>query len=155
MVYEEIMYGIKCDRCHEIYEGSDDGNLCTDVGVIEEHAEYDGWHIDGNRHYCPGCHTKDEDGNVTVRPNIPYQFFEFWKTLKQLVKYHFSLSETDTHYVLSYTYGYKHIDDARLSILREMIEDFEVEYRKPEKMGNCQPYENIIVRVPKDFKTKR
>lgn len=60
-------------------------------------------------------------------------------------------SETETHYILSNRYCYKRLNNARLSILREVIADFVVDYKAPEKM-NGQPHEIEIISIPKDFK---
>lgn len=43
MTYETIMYGIKCNRCQEIYEDSEGANLAVDRhGDLEESAQEDG-----------------------------------------------------------------------------------------------------------------
>lgn len=68
-----------------------------------------------------------------------------------LTGYVFSFSESDTHYMLTYRYVYKRIDDARLSILKETLEDFEMEYKTPDKM-NGTPREILTISIPKDFK---
>ena len=75
MTYETIMYGIKCNRCQKIYEDSEGANLAVDRhGDLEESAQEDGWHVNGDRHYCPNCYTINENDEVVTKPLIDYYF---------------------------------------------------------------------------------
>lgn len=75
MITEEIFYGIRCDRCHDSYEG-DDYSYMSDKSEIEEMAENDDWRIIDGHHYCPNCYEKDpepvdDDHEYTPKPPIP------------------------------------------------------------------------------------
>lgn len=75
MTYETIMYGIKCNRCQQIYEDGEGANLAVDRhGDLEESAQEDGWYVNGDRHYCPNCHTINENDEVVTKPLIDYYF---------------------------------------------------------------------------------
>lgn len=78
MTYETIMYGIKCNRCQEIYEDSEGANLAVDRhGDLEESAQEDGWHVNGDRH---STHWSPTALSFSVRHQ---------STTMQLMKYHF------------------------------------------------------------------
>lgn len=67
-VFEEKMYGLKCDRCDKIYENGATGLSMYTVGLFaEEDAEEDGWHITYDKCYCPECYKVDDNDNVTIK----------------------------------------------------------------------------------------
>lgn len=86
MIYEEIMYGVKCDRCHEIYENSDGCTVSSDKYDMEEEACENDWQEIDGRHYCPDCYTRDEndEDKIIVKPLIHYSFFKFQSLVNQL-----------------------------------------------------------------------
>ncbi len=154
MIYEEIMYGIKYDRCHEIYENCDGATVSSEKHDIEEEACENDWHEENGKHYCPNCYTRDEEDEdkIIAKPMIHYSFFKFISFVNQLTGCHHRFSQDDNHFILRNNYCYKRMDNTRLSILREIISDFVVEYKQPEKEGQGRPYEQEIIRIPKDFK---
>ncbi len=154
MIYEEIMYGIKCDRCHEIYDNCDGATVSSEKYGMEEEALENDWYEENGKHYCPNCYTRDEDDEdkIIVKPMIHYSFFKFSSFVNQLTGCHHRFSQDDTHFILRNNYCYKRMDNTRLSILREIISDFVIEYKQPEKGCQGRPYEQEIIRIPKDFK---
>lgn len=72
MIYEEIMYGVKCDRCYEIYENGDGCTVSSDKHDMEEEACENDWQEVDGRHYCPDCYTRDEndEDKIIVKPLI-------------------------------------------------------------------------------------
>jgi len=151
MIYEEIMYGIKCNRCHEIFENSESYTVAVDKDDFEAEATEDGWHKDGDAHYCPKCYMVDENDVIVVKPRIHHLFFKFWNLLKAFTGCVHRFTETETHYTLTNHHCYKRLNKARISILQEVIADFTIEYRTPERMVG-QPYEIETISIPKDFK---
>lgn len=153
MIYEEIMYGVKCDRCYEIYENGDGCTVSSDKHDMEEEACENDWQEIDGRHYCPDCYTRDEndEDKIIVKPLIHYSFFKFQSLVNQLTGCHHRMSQDDTHFILRNNYCYKRMDNPRLAILREIIPDFTLEYKVPEKQSG-KPYEHEIIRIPKDFK---
>lgn len=153
MIYEDIVYGVSCDRCHEIYENSDGYSVSADKNSMAEDAYDDGWHEENGKHYCPNCFTRDEndEDKVIVKPMIHYSLFKFLDFVNKLTGCHHRLSQDDTHFILRNNYCYKRMDNPRLAILREIIPDFTLEYKVPEKQSG-KPYEHEIIRIPKDFK---
>lgn len=154
MTYETIMYGIKCNRCQAIYEDSEGANLAVDRhGDLEESAQEDGWYVNGDRHYCPNCHTINENDEVVTKPLIDYYFFKFKNELQMLTGRQYTFSETETLFVLKSNYCYKRLNEAQSLILRDIIPDFVVDYRTPERVKDKR-YETETIRIPKDFKHK-
>lgn len=153
MIYEEIMYGIKCDRCHKIYENCDGCTVSSEKHDMEESACEDDWYEENGKHYCPDCYTRDEndEDKVIVKPMIHYSFFKFQSFVNQLTGCHHRLLQDETHLILRNNYCYRRMDNNRLSILREIISDFTVEYKVPEKQSG-KPYEHEIIRIPKNYK---
>lgn len=156
MIYEAILYGIKCDRCHQEYEDDEGHTVFCDKGDAKEKATEDDWYFEDGKHYCPNCYVgfhqeySDDDTNV-VKPKIPYEFFRFQNALKALTHTIHRFSETDEHYKLTNSYCYKNLNPARLTILREIIPDFIVEYSTPEKC-NGKPYVVEVISIPKNIK---
>lgn len=151
MIFEEIMYGIKCDRCHDIFENGDNCTVSSDKYDMEESAIDNDWYQDGDKHYCPGCFEKDENDEIVLKPAIHHTFFNFWNKLKALAGCNHRFSEDDKYYLLTNAYCYKRLNEARLSILHEIIPDFTIEYHKPDRC-NGKPYEVEIIAIPKNFK---
>lgn len=153
MIYEEIMYGVRCDRCHEIYENGDGYTVSADRNSMEEYASDDDWYEENGKHYCPNCYTRDEidEDKVIVKPMIHHSFFKFMDFVNKLTGCRHRLLEDETHFILRNNYCYKRMDNNRLAILREIIYDFTVEYKVSEKQSG-KPYENEIIRIPKNFK---
>ncbi|ROT06815.1 hypothetical protein EEL33_08585 [Muribaculaceae bacterium Isolate-037 (Harlan)] len=90
MIYEEIMYGVKCDRCYEIYENGDGCTVSSDKHDMEEEACENDWQEVDGRHYCPDCYTRDEndEDKIIVKPLIHYSFFKFQSLVNQLTGCH-------------------------------------------------------------------
>ena len=157
MIYEEIMYGIKCDRCHEIYENCDGATVSNEKYDMENDACENDCHEENGKHYCPNCYVRfhqeySDDDVIVVKPMIHYSFFKFSSFVNQLTGCYHRFSQDDTHFILRNNYCYKRMDNTRLSILREIIADFVVEYKQPEKGCQGRPFEQEIIRIPKDFK---
>ena len=154
MTYETIMYGIKCNRCQEIYEDSEGVNFAVDRhGDLEECAQEDGWYVNGEKHYCPNCHTINENDEVVTKPLIDHHFFKFRNVLQMLTCRLYSFYETETCFVLTSYHCYNPLNEAQSHVLRDIIPDFVVDYRKPKKI-NGKPYEIETICIPKDFKHK-
>lgn len=149
MNYEAILYGIKCDRCREVFEDSEGHTVFFDKGDAEEGVAEDSWHCDGDKHYCPNCYFVDDNDVITVKPSIPHDFFKFQNTLKALTHTIHRFSEIEQHYILTNHYCYKNLDPARISILREIIPDFTVEYNTPDKCDG-KPYVIEVISIPKN-----
>lgn len=151
MNYEAILYGIKCDRCRENYEDEEGHTVFFDKGDAEEGASESDWYCDGDKHYCPNCHTIDDNDVITAKQLIPHDFFKFKNMLQALTHTSYRFSETEEHYILTNHYCYKNLDPARISILREIIPDFIVEYKTPEKC-NVRQYAIEVISIPKSSK---
>jgi len=77
MIVSEIFYGVKCDRCGEVYEDGEHSFWTEEDSAIENAIESEWAQLKG-KHYCTGCHEVNEDTDEV----IPYE--EFPKYLKTL-----------------------------------------------------------------------
>lgn len=106
MIYETVMYGVRCNRCHEALENSEGYDLFVDRCDADDEAQMNDWHsFDGEKHYCPSCVKYDEvEDEYKPLPPIPQ---EIW-VVKRLVSACYGksekfldFSEDEEHYRLS------------------------------------------------------
>lgn len=60
MVIAEVFYGVKCDRCGEIYESGEHAYYMDESEAQEQALESEWGELNG-KHYCPNCHSVDEE----------------------------------------------------------------------------------------------
>ena len=60
MIVSEIFYGLKCNRCGELYEDGEHSFWSDESSAIENAYESDWTELKG-KHYCPNCHEIDEE----------------------------------------------------------------------------------------------
>lgn len=71
MIITEIFYGIKCDRCGELYEDGEH-SFWNDESSVLENAYESEWRELKGKHYCEGCHEiNEETDEVVVYPDYP------------------------------------------------------------------------------------
>lgn len=68
---KEILIGIECDNCKELFcdEYHEGYTFFTDENGATERASETQWFIEDEKHYCPKCHTINEDDSVTFKSN--------------------------------------------------------------------------------------
>ena len=74
---------IKCDCCGQFVELSNESPFFdgdTDGSEAEQEAIDDGWLKIGDRHYCPSCWKRGEDGNIETSDGKRYD----WNTKKDI-----------------------------------------------------------------------
>ena len=78
MIYETVMYGVRCNRCREALENSEGYSLFVDRNDADEEAQEEGWHsFEGEKHYCRGCVKYNEDTEeYEPLPPIPPTIWE-------------------------------------------------------------------------------
>ena len=60
---------ISCDRCKQHYESSSTGfSIFQDVQVVHDYASDDDWYLGEDIHYCPDCHSWNDDDELIVKP---------------------------------------------------------------------------------------
>lgn len=58
---------ISCDNCGEVYSDDHSGfSIFLDEGTANEYADNDSWHSDNGKHYCPDCHTINDDDEIVI-----------------------------------------------------------------------------------------
>lgn len=67
MIIEETFFAIECDVCKEQAENYEGHSFWADKNTTEDNANDSGWHIDGDKHYCPECHSFDDDDNLIIK----------------------------------------------------------------------------------------
>lgn len=71
MIVAEVFYGVKCDRCGEIYESGEHAYFMDESEAIEQALESEWGELNG-KHYCPNCHmVNSETDEVTPFPAFP------------------------------------------------------------------------------------
>lgn len=131
MRYSEIMHGIKCNRCQEIYRDEEDCNLSVDVGDMEESAVESGWFVDGDKHYCPNCYAADVNNVFNVRPAIPKEVFKVKAVVETMLGHRcLCLTETTENYKLTSRWGYAKatypINPGLVAAIKELIPNLSV-----------------------------
>lgn len=80
MIITEVFYGLKCNRCGELYEDGEH-SFWSDESSAIENAYESYWTGLNGRHYCPNCHEFDEETEeVKVYEEYPAH-------LKTLIRY--------------------------------------------------------------------
>jgi rubredoxin len=85
MLVTDVFYGVKCDRCGDLYEDSDGHTFFSSADSPIEGASDDEWKEVKSKHYCPNCYTKDDDDNVVPKPDYP-KSVEIVKEFIKLIK---------------------------------------------------------------------
>lgn len=81
MIKTAVLYGLKCDRCGELYEDGE-YSFWTDEDSVIERAYEDDWIELKGKHYCPNCHEIDEEtGEIKVYEQYPHHL----KTLNEFI----------------------------------------------------------------------
>lgn len=60
MIITEVFYGVKCNRCGELYEDGEHSFWGDESSAIENSTNSDWAELNG-KHYCPNCHEVDEE----------------------------------------------------------------------------------------------
>ena len=72
MYIKDELTGIKCDNCKELYTETHNGfSFFSDELNAQESADNDGWFHDNKKHYCPNCHTIDDDDKLIIKNIAP------------------------------------------------------------------------------------
>jgi len=71
MLIEETFYAIECDVCKAQAENEEGHTFWADETTSKENAKESEWHEEEDKHYCPKCHSfDDEDNLVKVLPTL-------------------------------------------------------------------------------------
>lgn len=71
MIIAETFYGIKCNRCGELYEDGEHSFWSDENSAIENAFESD-WQEVAGKHYCSGCsEVNEETDEVIIYPEYP------------------------------------------------------------------------------------
>lgn len=71
MIITETFFGLKCDRCGELFEGGEHSFWHDESSAIENATDSDWQEVKG-KHYCTGCSEVDEETDeVIVYPEYP------------------------------------------------------------------------------------
>lgn len=124
---EQTFYGLKCDRCKILYEGGEYSYWSDENSAIEEATDWGEWHEEGNKHYCPNCHDKDEETDeVTIFPEIPREIKKIFE-LCNVLGYGAVISDLEKFFVIDFRIAH-----------REPLEDFEKDYIKNHLKGKLE-----------------
>jgi hypothetical protein len=63
---------LSCDNCGETFMDNHTGfSIYVDENGAHEAADNDGWYSEDGKHYCPECHTIDDDDNLILKKLPP------------------------------------------------------------------------------------
>lgn len=58
---------VSCDNCKETYRDDNSGfSIFLDKGTANEYACNDEWYEVDGKHYCPECHTINDEDELTI-----------------------------------------------------------------------------------------
>lgn len=67
MYYKAEYTGITCDNCGKVYMDEHTGfAVYVDESAAHDAADNDEWYSWENKHYCPDCHTWDDEDNLII-----------------------------------------------------------------------------------------
>lgn len=67
MIIEIPMFTVECDRCKKLYS-TDEYAGWNDINYAWECASDAEWEDVDDKHYCPNCFDRDDDGEIIVKP---------------------------------------------------------------------------------------
>jgi hypothetical protein len=70
MIKEIKVFTIVCDICGADLLKEDDEAGWDDKDYLMEIAKDNLWATLEDKHYCPDCHTKDDDDNIIIKPKL-------------------------------------------------------------------------------------
>jgi acetylornithine deacetylase/succinyl-diaminopimelate desuccinylase-like protein len=115
MIIAEVFYGIKCNRCGEIYDGGD-FSFWNDEGTAIENATEADWAELNGKHYCTDCHELGEDRDVVkVYDDYPKHL----KTLNTFITYVVAGSKNVIENEVGFTVNCRFFKKKRLEPLEE------------------------------------
>lgn len=123
MIVEEIFYGVKCNRCKEVYEDGEH-SYWSDADSAIENATESEWIEQKGKHYCTNCYDiKEDTDEIIVLP-------EYSKELKTLVKYcevigyAVTIRDTETHFVINLHLSYRgELNEAETNYIKSLVTD--------------------------------
>ncbi len=81
MIITEVFYGLKCNRCGELFEDGEHSFWNDESSAIENAYESDWAELKG-KHYCPNCHEIDEE---TDEVKVYEEYPQHLKTLNGFI----------------------------------------------------------------------
>jgi len=87
MVTTEVFYGVKCNRCGELYQDGEH-SFWDDKNSAIENSIDSGWFELNGKHYCCGCHKMDDDTNeVKIFEEYPQSLKTLNLFIDKILKY--------------------------------------------------------------------
>ena len=69
MIVEKIFYAVECDACKSKSDNSYGHFFWADRSETEDIARKNCWHEKGDCHYCPSCHSFNDDDELIIKKN--------------------------------------------------------------------------------------
>lgn len=67
MIIKVDMYAVQCDNCGEDLGAISEYSAWNDEEAANDDANNHEWHKEGNKHFCPVCHTFDDNDKLVIR----------------------------------------------------------------------------------------
>lgn len=69
MIKQVVMFTVVCDNCGADVNDGAEYSCWNNESYVEEIASESNWIKDGDRHYCPDCHSFDDEDNLIIVEN--------------------------------------------------------------------------------------
>lgn len=81
MIITEVFYGLKCNRCMDVFSDGDH-SFWDDKGEVVQYAFDNEWIEQGGKHYCPSCYDINDN---THTYDIKEAFTDNIKSLNKFI----------------------------------------------------------------------
>lgn len=125
MIVTEIFYGVKCDRCGELYEDGEHSFWNDESSVIENAYESD-WRELKGKHYCEVCHeVNEETDEISVFPEYPQHLKTLNSFIDRIVKgLARKVSENESEFQVKFKlYKYSTLEKAEENYIKSLLGD--------------------------------
>lgn len=102
MIVSDTFYGVKCNRCLELFEDGEHSFWTDEYGAVENAIDSE-WMEQNGKHYCTECYEIDEITEENkVRDDYPIHIKTLRNFIKKVLFGSLSLIESDIEFIFSF-----------------------------------------------------
>ena len=124
MIIPKIFYGIKCERCGDIFEDGEGSSYWADEdSAFENASEGAEWIEIKSKHFCEGCYEVDEETDeIKVKESYPVYIQEIIAFLnKMTLAMHVVVVLEDVYKVQFRLYHSKKLHDFEVNYIKSLL----------------------------------